>query len=202
MLSDPSHRGRKAALKSTKSSGTKLPDLKDHEAVQRFFLQEVQLGEELLARGDIEEGVEHLGNAVAVCGQPNQLLQVLQQTLPPQVFHLLLQRLPALGQTLEKIYSEKSPLRFPKLLQILTFCAVLPMSTDSCERGFSCHNRFKMAYRNSLKIETLDDLPRISVNEPSLSEFDPTFAIDKWDFTRIVAQSSVNVSMMAEEDVE
>nr|CAD7402906.1 unnamed protein product [Timema poppensis] len=58
----------------------------------------VQLGEELLARGDIEEGVEHLGNAVAVCGQPNQLLQVLQQTLPPQVFHLLLQRLPALGQ--------------------------------------------------------------------------------------------------------
>jgi import receptor subunit TOM20 len=56
------------------------------------------LGEELLARGDLEGGVEHLGNAVAVCGQPNQLLQVLQQTLPPQVFHLLLQRLPSVGQ--------------------------------------------------------------------------------------------------------
>ncbi|KDR12600.1 mitochondrial import receptor subunit TOM20 homolog [Zootermopsis nevadensis] len=81
-----------------KSSGTKLPDLKDHEAVQRFFLQEVQLGEELLAQGDLEGGVEHLGNAVAVCGQPNQLLQVLQQTLPPQVFHLLLLRLPLVGQ--------------------------------------------------------------------------------------------------------
>jgi hypothetical protein len=46
----------------------------------------------------LEGGVEHLGNAVAVCGQPNQLLQVLQQTLPPQVFHLLLQRLPTVGQ--------------------------------------------------------------------------------------------------------
>jgi hypothetical protein len=28
-----------------------IPDLKDTEAVQRFFLQEVQLGEELLAAG-------------------------------------------------------------------------------------------------------------------------------------------------------
>ncbi|KAK9510342.1 hypothetical protein O3M35_005148 [Rhynocoris fuscipes] len=75
-----------------------LPDLRDHEAVQQFFLHQVQLGEELLSQGDVEGGVEHLGNAVAVCGQPNQLLQVLQQTLPPNVFHLLLQRLPALSQ--------------------------------------------------------------------------------------------------------
>lgn len=58
----------------------------------------MQLGEELLAQGDIEEGVEHLSNAVAVCGQPQQLLQVLQQTLPPQVFRLLLERLPVVGQ--------------------------------------------------------------------------------------------------------
>lgn len=50
--------------------------MKDHEAVQRFFLQEIQLGEELLAAGDLENGVDHLGNAVAVCGQPNDLLQV------------------------------------------------------------------------------------------------------------------------------
>lgn len=71
--------------------------MKDHEAVQRFFLQEVQLGEELLAAGDLENGVDHLANAVAVCGQPNELLQVLQQTLQPQVFHLLVQRLPAIA---------------------------------------------------------------------------------------------------------
>ena len=62
-----------------------LADFTDQEAVQRFFLQEVQLGEELLAQGDMEAGVEHLGLAVAVCGQPHSLLGVLQQTLPPQV---------------------------------------------------------------------------------------------------------------------
>ena len=52
--------------------------------------------------GEIEKGVEHLSNAVAVCGQPQQLLQVLQQTLPPQVFRLLLDRLPIVGQVSRK----------------------------------------------------------------------------------------------------
>ncbi|KAI0239523.1 Mitochondrial import receptor subunit TOM20-like protein [Lamellibrachia satsuma] len=79
-------------------SSSEMPDLRDTESMQRFFLQEVQLGEELLATGDIESGVEHLSNAVAVCGQAQQLLQVLQQTLPPQVFQLLIQRLPMAGQ--------------------------------------------------------------------------------------------------------
>lgn len=30
----------------------KLPDLKDPEAVQKFFLEEIQLGEELLSQGN------------------------------------------------------------------------------------------------------------------------------------------------------
>uniref|UniRef100_A0A3P8YI57 Mitochondrial import receptor subunit TOM20 homolog n=1 Tax=Esox lucius TaxID=8010 RepID=A0A3P8YI57_ESOLU len=77
---------------------TKLPDLKDAEAVQKFFLEEIQLGEELLAQGDYENGVEHLTNAIAVCGQPQQLLQVLQQTLPPPVFQMLLTKLPTISQ--------------------------------------------------------------------------------------------------------
>lgn len=86
-------------LSKVQSKGSfEIPDLKDTEAVQRFFLSEIQLGEELLASGDIENGVEHLGNAVAVCSQPQQLLQVLQQTLPSQVFQLLLMRLPVAGQ--------------------------------------------------------------------------------------------------------
>ncbi|XP_078000699.1 mitochondrial import receptor subunit TOM20 homolog [Glandiceps talaboti] len=75
-----------------------LPDFKDTEAVQKFFLEQVQLGEELLAEGDFENGVEHLTNAVAVCGQPQQLLQVLQQTLPAQVFQMLLQRYPVVSK--------------------------------------------------------------------------------------------------------
>lgn len=50
------------------------------------------MGEAYIARGDLEKGVEHFANAVIVCGQPTQLLQVLQQTLPAQVFALLIQK--------------------------------------------------------------------------------------------------------------
>ncbi|GBP29100.1 Mitochondrial import receptor subunit TOM20 homolog [Eumeta japonica] len=77
-----------------------LPDMSDHEAMQRFFLQQIQLGEELLAAGDFEAGVEHLGQAVAVCGQTQQLLSVLQQTMPAPIFHLLLKKLPEVSERL------------------------------------------------------------------------------------------------------
>lgn len=91
---------RKQGQRPAGGGSAQLPDLRSQEAVQSFFLQEVQLGEELLAQGQLEPGVEHLCNAVAVCHQPQQLLQVLQQTVPPQVFQLLLQRLPLAGQRL------------------------------------------------------------------------------------------------------
>merc|ERR1712076_40918 len=84
---------RLAAKRANADKGPKLPDLKDQEAVQRFFLQEVQLGEEHLGQGDIENGVEHLSLAVAVCGQPHSLLGVLQQSLPQPVYALLIQSL-------------------------------------------------------------------------------------------------------------
>lgn len=50
------------------------------------------MGEAYIARGDLEKGVEHFANAVIVCGQPSQLLQVLQQTLPSQVFAMLIKK--------------------------------------------------------------------------------------------------------------
>ncbi|XP_051801377.1 mitochondrial import receptor subunit TOM20 homolog B [Acanthochromis polyacanthus] len=91
-------RRRKQKLAKERAGQAKLPDLKDADAVQKFFLEEIQLGEELLAQGDYEKGVDHLTNAIAVCGQPQQLLQVLQQTLPPPVFQMLLTKLPSISQ--------------------------------------------------------------------------------------------------------
>ncbi|XP_070772196.1 translocase of outer mitochondrial membrane 20 [Enoplosus armatus] len=91
-------RRKKQNVSSGKSGLAKLPDMKDAEAVQKFFLEEIQLGEELLSQGEFENGVDHLTNAIAVCGQPQQLLQVLQQTLPPPVFQMLLTKLPSISQ--------------------------------------------------------------------------------------------------------
>ena len=89
----------KKASKKGKGGSSKLPDLTDHEAVQRYFLHEIQMGEALISQGDIVNGVEHLANAVIVCGQPTQLLQVLQQTLPAEVFTLLIHRMKEFSQT-------------------------------------------------------------------------------------------------------
>ncbi len=48
-------------------------------------------------QGDYENCVKHLTNAIAVCGQPQQLLQVFQGMLPPPVFQMLLQNLAKIG---------------------------------------------------------------------------------------------------------
>ena len=106
--SDPNFKNRlrerrkKQKLAKETAGLFKLPDLKDAEAVQKFFLEEIQLGEELLAQGEYEKGVDHLTNATAVCGRPQQVLQVWQQTLPPPVFQMLPTKLPTISQRIVK----------------------------------------------------------------------------------------------------
>lgn len=91
---------------------SEMPNLNDHQAIERYFLQEIQLGESLVATGDFERGVEHLANAIVVCGQPARLLQILQTTLPAQVFALLIQKMQEYGtrseDSKEKIVSSAS----------------------------------------------------------------------------------------------
>lgn len=86
----------------TKKRCPGFPDLYDLEAVQKFFLQELQTGEDLIASGEYEEGIEHLSNAVVVCGSPQQLLAVIQQTLPPPLFQVLITRLPIASQRMSQ----------------------------------------------------------------------------------------------------
>lgn len=46
----------------------------------------------------------------------------------------------------EKFYSENCSARLSNLLQILTFFAVLPVSTALCQEGFNFHNRIKATH--------------------------------------------------------
>ena len=77
--------------------GLDLPDMKDQEAVQKFFLEEVQRGQDCLHENNKEACVKHLTNAISVSGQPQQLLNIFKQTLPPDVFQMLIQNLAMLG---------------------------------------------------------------------------------------------------------
>ncbi|TKR60936.1 hypothetical protein L596_028117 [Steinernema carpocapsae] len=95
-----SKRGRGSSSKRM----TRVPDVNNPTEMQAFFLQEVQLGEELIAEGQVEEGVKHLCNAIMMCGQPQQLLQIFQQTLPPQYFDLILQKMPETRERLARMF--------------------------------------------------------------------------------------------------
>ena len=90
---------RKKQEKARSDKNTsKYPDLTDEVAVQAFFMKEIALGEQLMGLGDIENGIDHLANAVAVTAHKENLLNVLRTTLPDPIFKLLVERLPAVSQ--------------------------------------------------------------------------------------------------------
>ncbi|XP_051833706.1 TOMM20-like protein 1 isoform X1 [Antechinus flavipes] len=89
---------RRAEQQKAKERGVQDRESLKNEKLQEFFLQEVQMGELWLSRGEHKMGVEHLTNAILVCGQPQKLLQVFKQTLPPMVFDMLMRKLPLICQ--------------------------------------------------------------------------------------------------------
>ncbi len=76
----------------------------DESAVQQFFMKEIALGEQLMGLGDIENGVEHLANAVAVTAHKENLLSMLRQSLPDPIFRMLIERLPVVSAQMFSTY--------------------------------------------------------------------------------------------------
>ncbi|XP_050811974.1 TOMM20-like protein 1 [Gopherus flavomarginatus] len=97
---------RRKEREKAKAHDVELCEMKNIGRVREFFLQEVQLGEHWLSRGEHKKSVEHLTNAISVCAQPHQLLQILHNTLPPQVFEMLMQRVPYEKQQLQAVLNE------------------------------------------------------------------------------------------------
>ncbi|XP_077909893.1 TOMM20-like protein 1 isoform X1 [Halichoerus grypus] len=90
---------RRAQQQKAEGRGAQLWDPAKNEKLQELFLQEVQMGQLWLSRGEHQLGVEHLSNALLVCGQPQELLKVFKLTLPPQVFEMLLHKIPLICQS-------------------------------------------------------------------------------------------------------
>ena len=81
----------------------------------------------------------------------------------------------------EEILSSEQMLReYPNMTKLLAFSRVLPVSSVECERGFSTQNLIKTRLRCSLSIENLDRLMRISINGPSVEDFDPLPIYRMW----------------------
>ncbi|KAK6016418.1 MAS20 protein import receptor [Ostertagia ostertagi] len=81
-----------AGTREGPSSYAQVTDQTD--SLQAFFVKEMQLGEQLLSDGNVVEGVVHMANSVAVCSEPEQLLQIFRRMLSPELYSAIIQRLP------------------------------------------------------------------------------------------------------------
>ena len=70
--------------------------------------------------------------------------------------------------------------RHQNILKLLTVLIVLPMSTAVVERGFSAMKRIKSDWRANLKPPQLSKLMFISIQGPSVGDYDATPAINMW----------------------
>ncbi|KAK0148163.1 Zinc finger protein 862 [Merluccius polli] len=66
------------------------------------------------------------------------------------------------------------------ILHLVHIMLVLPVSAAVCERGFSTQKRIKSDTRASLHSDTVEDLIRISVEGPSLEDFDARESVASW----------------------
>ena len=61
--------------------------------------------------------------------------------------------------------------RFPTILKLAEIVLVIPMSTVTCDRGFSALKCIKRDWRSSLGVDMLDRLMVIVVEGPSLEDY-------------------------------
>ncbi|KAJ8386336.1 hypothetical protein AAFF_G00174330 [Aldrovandia affinis] len=69
---------------------------------------------------------------------------------------------------------------YKNILHLVHIMMVLPVSSAVCERGFSSQKRIKSDIRASLNIDTVEDLIRISIEGPSLEDFDARESVKTW----------------------
>lgn len=88
-------------------------------------------------------------------------------------------------KSLWQILLTKMPYRkdFENVLHLVQVLLVPPISAAHCERAISAQNRIKSNTRVNLGSSTLEDLIRIAAEGPTVADFDPKQAVDKW-FTR------------------
>uniref|UniRef100_A0A5S6QXZ8 Uncharacterized protein n=1 Tax=Trichuris muris TaxID=70415 RepID=A0A5S6QXZ8_TRIMR len=64
------------------------------DSVNRFFVDNVSLSDELLSCGDIDGSAYYLAAALVGSGQTQECVEALRSTIPPELYNALLQKFP------------------------------------------------------------------------------------------------------------
>jgi len=63
---------------------------------------------------------------------------------------------------------------------VLEIYQTLILTTNECERAFSCYKNIHTEIRSSLNIATIDDVMNVHVNGPDLAIFNFNASIENW----------------------
>jgi hypothetical protein len=67
--------------------------------------------------------------------------------------------------------------------KLMSIASVILASTVACEREFRKMNVIENSFMSSITAQSLNDLMLISLNGPSVEEFNPSKALDHWCFS-------------------
>lgn len=85
-----------------------LPPMDDKASLEKFFVREIEIGEELIQAGEVERAVKHLSYAVVLCPQPQQLLNYMNEVLPTTAYKKLVDNLAVANKRVAEAYKKNN----------------------------------------------------------------------------------------------
>lgn len=85
-----------------------LPPVEDKAAIEKFFVREIEIGEESMQAGEIDRAVKHLSYAVVFCPHPQQLLRYLQEVLPTAGYTKLVENVATANKRVNEAYKKSN----------------------------------------------------------------------------------------------
>jgi import receptor subunit TOM20 len=85
-------------LQEESKTGIKFPTQVDEASINSFIFEQLQMGEDLLIEGSMEEAARHLAYGIIAGGRPMEMLDVMRQTVPPPIIDMIGSQLPKASQ--------------------------------------------------------------------------------------------------------
>lgn len=84
---------RKLVRKQRKIHGGNEGETRCEPRVEEEIVREINQGESLMASSNIEAAVEHFARAISLCASPEDVINSLEESLPPFAYNMLLSTL-------------------------------------------------------------------------------------------------------------
>lgn len=95
---------REKERQAREADDIEIPPSDDKESVEKFFVRQIEIGEELMIAGEVDRAVKHLSYAVCYCPQPQNLLKYMREVLPSTAYTKLVEQLPVANKRVAESY--------------------------------------------------------------------------------------------------